>query len=90
MFGLQPLHILVIVIVALIIFGPKRLPKIGRWIGRMFSEFRRGARDMADGVREGMQDTSRPPAAPGACPSCGAENPSGARFCNECGGRLAV
>ena len=25
-----------------------------------------------------------------ACPACGAENRSGARFCDECGGRLTA
>jgi class 3 adenylate cyclase len=27
---------------------------------------------------------------PVSCPSCGHENPAGARFCNECGARLAA
>ena len=51
-FGLQPIHLVVIVIVALLIFGPRRLPQIGRWMARTVSEFRRGARDMADGFRQ--------------------------------------
>ena len=51
-FGLQPIHLVVIVVVALLIFGPKRLPQIGRWIAKTFSEFRKGARDMADGFRQ--------------------------------------
>ncbi|HVP17459.1 MAG TPA: twin-arginine translocase TatA/TatE family subunit [Spirochaetia bacterium] len=51
-FGLQPIHLVVIVVVALLIFGPKRLPQIGRWIGRTFSEFRKGAREMAEGFQQ--------------------------------------
>ena len=51
-FGLQPIHLVVIVVVALLIFGPRRLPQIGRWIARTFSEFRKGAREMADGFRQ--------------------------------------
>jgi sec-independent protein translocase protein TatA len=51
-FGLQPIHLVVIVVVALLVFGPKRLPQIGRWIGRTFSEFRKGARDMTEGFRQ--------------------------------------
>ena len=51
-FGLRPIHLVVIVIVGLVIFGPKRLPQIGRWLGRMFLELRRGAQDMADGFKE--------------------------------------
>ena len=34
MFGIQPWHIIVIVIVALVIFGPGRLPGLGRSIGK--------------------------------------------------------
>jgi sec-independent protein translocase protein TatA len=51
-FGLQPIDLVVIVIAALVIFGPKRLPQLGRWLGKTFSEFRKGARDMADGFKD--------------------------------------
>jgi sec-independent protein translocase protein TatA len=51
-FGLQPLDLIVIVVVALVIFGPKRLPQLGRWLGKTFSAFRKGARDLADGFTE--------------------------------------
>jgi len=73
-FGLQPLDLIVIAIVALIVFGPKRLPQIGRWIGKTFSEFRKGARDMADGFKdetapqnaEGSGTTAPPGTGPGS------------------------
>lgn len=51
-FGLQPLDLIVIVVVALVIFGPKRLPQLGRWLGKTFSSFRKGARDLADGFTD--------------------------------------
>ena len=51
-FGLQPLDLIVIVVVALVIFGPKRLPQLGHWLGKTFSSFRKGARDLADGFTE--------------------------------------
>jgi sec-independent protein translocase protein TatA len=64
-FGLQPIHLVVIVVVALVIFGPRRLPQLGRWLGRTFSEFRKGARDMTDGFKEetGRQNAVGPDAA---------------------------
>jgi len=33
-FGLQPTHLIIIAVVALIIFGPSRLPEIGRAFGK--------------------------------------------------------
>ncbi len=51
-FGIQPLHLVVIVIVALIIFGPSRLPEIGRGLGKALNEFRAGTKEMTEGFRD--------------------------------------
>ncbi len=40
MLGLQPLHIVFILVVALLIFGPARFADIGRSFGRSVREFR--------------------------------------------------
>jgi sec-independent protein translocase protein TatA len=41
MFGnIGPLEIIVVLIIALIVFGPKRLPELGRSLGRGIREFR--------------------------------------------------
>jgi len=98
-FGLQPLHLVIIAIVALLIFGPERLPEIGRGLGRAINEFRRGTQEMAEGFREEAARTPGPtslPAAPSApqpdsqvsCPQCGAINTAEARFCTRCGTQL--
>jgi TatA/E family protein of Tat protein translocase len=39
-------EILLILVLALLIFGPKRLPEIGRTIGRSLGEFRRATSDI--------------------------------------------
>jgi Sec-independent protein translocase protein TatA len=41
MFGLQPGHIVIIILIALIFFAPSRLPLLTRGIGKMLSEFRK-------------------------------------------------
>ena len=51
MLGIQPIHIVIIVVVALLIFGPKRLPEMGRSIGRAINEFRNGTQDVTDSLR---------------------------------------
>jgi sec-independent protein translocase protein TatA len=38
----QPMHLLVIFLVALLVFGPKKLPELGKAIGEGFRAFRDG------------------------------------------------
>jgi sec-independent protein translocase protein TatA len=38
--NIGPLEIIVVLIIALIVFGPKRLPELGRSLGRGIREFR--------------------------------------------------
>ena len=44
MFGqlLQPMHLLLIVVIALFIFGPNKLPQLGASIGKSIRELRKG------------------------------------------------
>ena len=37
---LQPTHIIFVIVVALLVFGPKRLPEMGRSIGHGIREFK--------------------------------------------------
>ena len=41
MFGIGPLELMVILIIALVVVGPKRLPEIGRTIGKSLHEVRK-------------------------------------------------
>jgi sec-independent protein translocase protein TatA len=41
---LQPTHLLLILVVALLVLGPKRLPEAGRSIGQGLMEFRASIR----------------------------------------------
>jgi len=45
-------ELLIILIIALLIFGPKKLPEVGRNIGRAIREFRRAS----DELREKIED----------------------------------
>ena len=51
-FGIQPIHIVIIIVVAFLIFGGSKLPEMGRSAGKAISEFRKGAKGMTDGFRE--------------------------------------
>ena len=72
--SLGPAEILVILVVALIVLGPKRLPEAGRQVGRFISEVRhwssavqREIRDVID--LEGEPPPPPPTAAPNTLPA---------------------
>jgi TatA/E family protein of Tat protein translocase len=46
MFGIGPLELVVILVVALLVFGPKRVPELARTVGRGLAEFRRASHDL--------------------------------------------
>lgn len=52
--GMQEL--IVILVVALLIFGPKRLPQVGKSLGKTISEFRRSSQDVTEDVTKTVQD----------------------------------
>jgi sec-independent protein translocase protein TatA len=56
---LSPLHLLIIFGIALLLFGPKKLPELGKGIGEGFRA-----------LKEGMKDKSaEPPATPPSAPT---------------------
>lgn len=59
MFGLQPTHVLLILIAALIFFAPQRLPALVRNMGKAVQEFRQAIRRDDPAV-----DKSRTPSPP--------------------------
>lgn len=40
--------LIILLVIALIIFGPSKLPEIGRAVGRTLAEFKQSARDFID------------------------------------------
>lgn len=52
MFGLQPLHLIIIVFIAILIFGPSRMSDIGRSLGTTIKEFRSATKEPAASEEE--------------------------------------
>ncbi|GAG78097.1 unnamed protein product [marine sediment metagenome] len=48
-------ELLVILTIALLIFGPKKLPEVGRSIGKALREFRRTSDEIKDKIEEEIQ-----------------------------------
>jgi len=47
-FGVHPLTLVVVLVVALLIFGPKKLPEMGSAIGKSIKEFRKGMNELSN------------------------------------------
>lgn len=48
MFGIGAMELVVILVLALIIFGPGKLPEVGKAIGRGVREFKKAASEVMD------------------------------------------
>lgn len=57
MFSVSPAEVLTIVVVALIVFGPKRLPEISRKAGSVLREIRETAADLRRGIEREYEGT---------------------------------
>ncbi len=59
MFGLGLPEILVIFVIALIVFGPKKLPDLGRSIGRAMAEFKKASDEFQETVKAEMKEVEK-------------------------------
>ena len=70
--NIGPLEIAIVLIIALIVFGPKRLPELGKSLGRGINEFRDGINKVGKDDDDDDDDDDDEPAAltppPGAEP----------------------
>lgn len=51
-FGFHPTELIIVLILALVIFGPKRLPEIGSAMGKGLREFRKATSEMKGQIAE--------------------------------------
>ncbi len=56
-------EMLFILVLALLIFGPKKLPEVGRTIGRGLGEFRKASNDLKRTIEREIDEVDSPPTA---------------------------
>jgi sec-independent protein translocase protein TatA len=59
MFGLGIPELLVIFVIALLIFGPRKLPELGKSVGRAMAEFKRASDEFQETMRDEMKDVEK-------------------------------
>jgi sec-independent protein translocase protein TatA len=64
--NIGPVELIIILVIALIVIGPGRLPDVGAALGKSIREFRKASTDITDAARV---DTSPLPATPSAAPA---------------------
>lgn len=62
-FGFHGLDLVVILVIALLIFGPKKLPEMGSAIGKSIKEFRKGMNELTSPKDEHEEENKLPTAA---------------------------
>ncbi|MDD5845337.1 twin-arginine translocase TatA/TatE family subunit [Olsenella sp. AGMB03486] len=98
--SLGPLEIIVILVVALLIFGPKNLPKLGSALGKTVKNVREGmegdegkddekkATETEASIEDADADADAADENVKFCPKCGTKNPADNAFCSKCGAKL--
>ncbi len=61
MFNIGPLELMVILVIALLVVGPSKLPEVGRSIGRGIREFRKAQDEVSRTLRLSLDDDDEPP-----------------------------
>lgn len=78
MFGIGMPELILILAVALIVLGPRKLPEIARALGKGISEFRRATDELKEEFRQVEQEIEEPapPAPAGEESSAAASSPT--------------
>lgn len=59
MFGIGPAELVVVLVIALVIFGPKKIPEIANALGKSINEFKKGSREIEASVRKEIESASK-------------------------------
>jgi sec-independent protein translocase protein TatA len=77
MLNIGPQELIVVLIIALVVVGPNRLPELGRSIGRALREFRKIQEDVKDTIKFDLNADPEPYVAPrGKSPTVSPDTPA--------------
>ncbi len=85
--ALQPMHLIVVLVIILLIFGPGKLPELGRAVGDGMRELKRATSGEADSTASRLQPNAAA-ATTAICLNCQVPLPANSRFCGACGAHI--
>lgn len=62
--GIGPLELIIVLVIALLVLGPGKLPEVGSALGKSIREFRKAATDVQDATRLDNPPPSNPTPTP--------------------------
>ncbi len=74
--NIGPVELIIILVIALLILGPGRLPDVGSALGKSIREFRKAANDVQDSVKLDAAPGAAPAAPAPATPAAAAPVPN--------------
>ena len=81
--ALQPWHLIIVLVIVLLLFGPGKLPQLGKAVGDSLRDFKKSV----GGDEHAAASVDMPPGMR-ACPHCHKPTAIADRFCGGCGGRV--
>jgi sec-independent protein translocase protein TatA len=86
---LQPWHVIVILVIVLVIFGPGKLPMLGKAVGDTVRDFKKAVSDEPKPESAAAAATTLGPGMR-ECGTCHKPVPVDDRFCGACGAQQQV
>ncbi|MHB8459785.1 MAG: Sec-independent protein translocase subunit TatA/TatB [Candidatus Limnocylindrales bacterium] len=59
-FGIGPVELIIVLVIALLVLGPGKLPDVGAALGKSIREFRKAATDVEDATRLDVKPATPP------------------------------
>jgi len=91
--GIEIPEVLILLVLALILFGPEKLPEYGAKLGNFIARMRQASSEVTQPLQEAFRQETPPPSPPSLirdqfCHQCGHTLEPDFTFCPKCGRRL--
>lgn len=92
--GIEIPEVLILLVLALILFGPEKLPEYGAKLGNFIARMRQASSEVTQPLQDALRQDVPPPLSPASlirdhfCHRCGHTLEPDFAFCPQCGRRL--